>query len=182
VSKQSATVIGKIEIIWKSRLGETGRLQTAPLERKVPSFTIFLLSLSKFLSFFLSFSLSFFLCFPHSQAVKAVDVELKIRDIPQRIVLETPFTVRCEILNRSDRPIQPQLFFNQSSTTLGIMGYGISGMHLERLEPGKEISVPLMLLPIRPGVQKISGLRVTDLTTERAFEFKDIVDVFIETA
>jgi len=30
------SIIGKLEIMWKSNLGESGRLQTAPLERKVP--------------------------------------------------------------------------------------------------------------------------------------------------
>lgn len=32
---KSSSTLGKMDIVWKSNLGETGRLQTGPLERKV---------------------------------------------------------------------------------------------------------------------------------------------------
>jgi len=148
IRAQSAPQLGKIDIVWKTKLGETGRLQTVTLERK---------------------------------AAKPVDIELKIKEIPPKIMLEMPFVVKCEITNRSEQAILPQLFFNQTTTSGGILGFGISGQHLEKIDPGKEISVPLTLFPIRPGVQKISGLKVTDRSTEKTYEFKDIVDVFIES-
>jgi hypothetical protein len=55
-----------------------------------------------------------------------LDIEIIIRKIPSHIVLETPFTVLCDVINRSDKAVQPRLLFLKNLMN-GILPNGISG-------------------------------------------------------
>jgi len=143
---KASSVIGHLEIIWKSNMGETGRFQSLPIERKLPV---------------------------------AIDVELTIRKIPSHIFLEQPFSIQCELTNVSDKSILPRLTFLKSKMT-GIAVNGISGQKLGSLSAGETTSITLTLMPVKPGVQKITGIRVTDEKTEKTYDFNDVLDVFVE--
>jgi len=40
--------------------------------------------------------------------------------------------------------------------------------------------VTLNLFPLKPGVQKITGLRIIELQTDKKYDFDNIIDVFVE--
>jgi len=143
---KNATVVGKLDIVWKNNMGENGRLQTALLERKIP---------------------------------QAANVEIKLKDIPQKIVLETPFEVTCEIINRAESAINPKLEFLHHAVG-GILAFGLSGQVFGQISSGGSLSIKLSLFPSKPGVQKITGIRITDTLSEKNFDFYDIIDVFVE--
>jgi len=109
----------------------------------------------------------------------AIDVELTIRKIPSHIFLEQPFSIQCELTNASDKSILPRLTFLKSKMT-GIAVNGISGQKLGSLSAGETTSITLTLMPVKPGVQKITGIRVTDEKTEKTYDFNDVLDVFVE--
>jgi len=144
---KSTTTIGKLDIIWKSNLGETGKMHSMPIERKLPN---------------------------------QMEVEIALKDIPSNIILEQPFNIRCEVTNRSDSAISPRITFAKAKMT-GIMWNGISGLKLGRLAAGTTSSVQLTFFAMKPGVQKITGIRVVDELTEKNYDFDDITDVFVET-
>jgi len=139
--------VGKLDIVWRSNLGETGKLQTAPIERKLPN---------------------------------QVDVDIALKDIPANILLEQPFTIRCEVTNRSENVISPRITFLKSKMT-GIMWNGISGQKLGKLSVGQSTSIFLTLFAMKPGVQKINGIRVMDELTDKSYDFDDVIDIFVET-
>jgi hypothetical protein len=82
-----AQVVGKLEITWRSTLGEVGRLQTAPLQRKV----------------------------------SVDEVELTLANTPPRIVLEQPFAITLQLINKGAKSITPLLVM-QKNTTRWIIG------------------------------------------------------------
>jgi len=61
----------------------------------------------------------------------------------------------------------------------GILINGISGMNLGHLPQGATKKVPLTLFPLKPGIQKITGIRISELQTERKFDFDDLMDIFV---
>jgi hypothetical protein len=50
------------------------------------------------------------------------------------------------------------------------------------LAAGGTRSISLTLFPTKPGVQKITGIKVVDESTGKAYEFNDLIDVFVETS
>eukprot|EP01118_Nematostelium_gracile_P014850 TRINITY_DN5868_c0_g1_i2.p1 TRINITY_DN5868_c0_g1~~TRINITY_DN5868_c0_g1_i2.p1 ORF type:complete len:232 (-),score=55.95 TRINITY_DN5868_c0_g1_i2:48-743(-) len=144
---KGATILGRLDIGWRSNMGEKGTLQSAPIERKLPN---------------------------------QVDVEIQLKNIPSNIILEQPFKIDCDVTNRSDNAISLQITFVKSKMQ-GIMWNGISGQLLGRLPPGSTTSVPLTFFAIKPGVQKINGIRLVDTNLERNYDFDDVIDIFVET-
>jgi len=147
---KTSTVLGKVDIVWKANLGETGRYQTVPVERKLST---------------------------------QVDVELTIRNVPAHIILEQPFTVQCELTNRSDKVIVPKLSFlkAQKNSNNNIVVNGLSGQHLGKLPGGSTTTISLNLFPTKPGVQKITSIRIVDEQTDKSYDFHNLIDVFVET-
>eukprot|EP01117_Protostelium_nocturnum_P014842 TRINITY_DN5697_c0_g1_i3.p1 TRINITY_DN5697_c0_g1~~TRINITY_DN5697_c0_g1_i3.p1 ORF type:complete len:425 (-),score=111.81 TRINITY_DN5697_c0_g1_i3:3-1277(-) len=141
------TVIGKLELSWKSNLGDSGRLQTAPLERKL---------------------------------VQQAELELVARKIPTQITLEEPFDILCELSNSSDSSISPKISFVKESMT-GILAHGINGKLPSVLPSGSTLPITLSFFPTKPGVQKISGITISDSSSSKIFEFNNFLDVFVET-
>jgi hypothetical protein len=52
---------------------------------------------------------------------------------------------------------------------------------VEKLDPGATSTVSLSLFPIKPGVHKITGIRIVDELTQKNYDFTDVIDVFVET-
>lgn len=177
------SIIGKLELMWKSNLGESGRyvhppvisdihlsflthlsyvtlvthlrLQTAPLERKVP---------------------------------QRVELELTVRNIPPHIYLETPFDIVCELTNASDRNMTPVLTFERDKMGgLAVNGTGVyilvmtssrviidvsvTGVNMTGgvMVAGSTTQITLSLFPTKPGVQKVRIYSVVDDTFFRKF-------------
>ncbi len=85
-----------------------------------------------------------------------------------------------EITNRSDRTLMPKIVFLKD-VMQGIMINGISGQQIGKIIPGNTKSIPLTLFPTQPGVQKISGIQIIDESTQKKFDFQDVLHVFVDT-
>lgn len=72
VSVRHITQVGKMDMCWRSLMGEKGRLQTSALQRSSAAAASQLL---------------------------AADVRLTLERVPSAVLLESPFTVACRVLN-----------------------------------------------------------------------------------
>lgn len=139
--------IGKMDILWKTNMGEMGRLQTSQLPRKLPTYN---------------------------------DVDVIVVQIPDNIVLETPFSIDCKIVNYSDRKMSLKLVAEKSRMS-GVLVNGVSGQTLGEIPPEGFRMFKLDLFPIAAGLQKVSGLRVLDGITGRSIDLENVTDVFVHT-
>ncbi|EFJ37350.1 hypothetical protein SELMODRAFT_77366, partial [Selaginella moellendorffii] len=70
VKLEGANALGKLEILWRTTLGETGRLQTQQI---------------------------------NGSPTPKKPLDVKMTNLPQRILIERPFLVRMEVTNRSEQ-------------------------------------------------------------------------------
>lgn len=89
---QNATNIGKLDIVWRSNLGERGRLQTSQLQRMVCC-TILQQGWLCIRLYTNVIGLS--------QAPEYGDLRVIIKDIPLKAYLEEPVNCTCHIINTS---------------------------------------------------------------------------------
>ncbi|XP_033636886.1 trafficking protein particle complex subunit 13-like isoform X2 [Asterias rubens] len=136
--------IGKLDIVWKTSMGERGRLQTSQLQRMAPGYG---------------------------------DVKLNVTSIPDSITIEKPFQIKCRITSCCERTMDLKLVLN--NTENGLMWLGVSGRQLGKLGPGSSMDVELTLLATIPGLQSISGLRLTDTYLKRTYEHDDVAQIFV---
>ena len=95
---KGVTVIGKLDIVWKTNLGERGRLQTSQLQRMVLGYLLLKLR---------DFDCLVFYFYPHNgllplfvfQAPGYGDIRLSLEMIPDTVNLEEPFDIICKITN-----------------------------------------------------------------------------------
>ncbi|GFY76831.1 trafficking protein particle complex subunit 13 [Trichonephila inaurata madagascariensis] len=137
--------IGKLDIVWRTSMGERGRLQTSQLERMAPGYG---------------------------------EIRLIITEIPSIVPLEKPFPVTFKIINACDRSLD-LLFTLRNSFSNGILWHGISGQKFNNVEKGSSVTVSLEAIPVRPGLQNVSGLVVKELFLKRIYNFNDITQVFV---
>ncbi|GIX87599.1 trafficking protein particle complex subunit 13 [Caerostris extrusa] len=139
--------IGKLDIVWRTSMGERGRLQTSQLERMTPGYG---------------------------------EIRLIITEIPSIVTLEKPFPVSMKIINACDRALD-LLFTLRNSFSNGILWHGISGQKFNNIEKGSFVSVSLEAIPVKPGLQSVSGLVVKELFLKRVYNFNDVTQVFVTT-
>uniref|UniRef100_UPI00359014D8 trafficking protein particle complex subunit 13 isoform X1 n=1 Tax=Myxine glutinosa TaxID=7769 RepID=UPI00359014D8 len=139
------TAIGKLDIVWRTNLGERGRLQTSQLQRVAPGYG---------------------------------DVHLQLESIPDTVDIEAPFSVHCKVTNCSERTMGLHLELCNSHA---VHWCGVSGRDLGTLPANGSLPVNLSLLACVPGLQSISGLRLTDTFLKRTYEFDDITQVLVKS-
>jgi hypothetical protein len=125
-------------------------------------------------------------------------VELKLLNVPSEVILERPFGLQVEIFNRSDRLLNARLAFVRNKMT-GVHVNGISGQvrsclqytlllqvfllmsfqQLGVIAPKASKVVPLSFFPLKPGVQKISGLQIVEIHSDKKYEFDNITSVLV---
>jgi len=148
--KPISTVIGQLDIVWRSTFGEIGRIKSIPLQKKVTT----------------------------------DEVELTLTNVPQHIKLEQPFVVTLQITNRGPKFIQPQLVVLKNVMD-GLLVNGHLEQDLGDLSPNTSNTLCLHMFPVKPGIQKITGLsvRVPDSTgSVKAYDFNNLADVFVDHA
>lgn len=138
-----ATNIGKLDIIWRSNLGERGRLQTSQLQRIVPDYG---------------------------------DLRLSIQELPNIVELEVPFKFTCRIINTCERNLDIILSVEPCT---GLAWCAVSGRQLGKLEPGQATHVSLTLVPLLPGLQNISGIRLLDTFLKRTYDYDELAQVYV---
>jgi len=142
---KGVTSIGKLEMVWRTSLGERGRLQTSQLQRMAPGYG---------------------------------DLRLTIASAPSAVKQQTIFEILCRLQNCSDRPLD-LVFHVDESLTPGVVWCGKFNTKLGQLQPNLAMDLTLKLLPICPGLQIISGVRLTDTFLKRTYEHDEIAHVFI---
>eukprot|EP00164_Ancoracysta_twista_P008444 GFYU01012226.1.p1 GENE.GFYU01012226.1~~GFYU01012226.1.p1 ORF type:complete len:459 (+),score=100.52 GFYU01012226.1:88-1464(+) len=144
--QQKGNVLGKLEILWRTNMGEPGRLQTSPVQKKetVPK-----------------------------------DVVMSLQNVPTHVSILNPFNAVCIVSNVSDKSYHLQFCVEQPDTPAGISVNGVSGQFLGEILPRTTASIPIGLFPIKPGLQKISGIHVVDIRNSTSFALEDPVEVFV---
>lgn len=87
---QNATNIGKLDIVWRSNLGERGRLQTSQLQRMVCYVIPQRVN-----------TITYKITPMLSQAPEYGDLRVIIKNIPLKTHLEEPVNCTCHIINTS---------------------------------------------------------------------------------
>jgi hypothetical protein len=148
-ANNASSVIGQLDITWRSTLGEIGRIKSLPLQKK---------------------------------AISVDEVELTLTSIPPRIVLEQPFVVTLQVTNRGTKLIQPQLVVLKNIMD-GLLVNGHLEQDLGELKQEASKTLSLHMFPVKPGIQKITGLsvRVPDGAGQfKAYDFNNLADVFVD--
>ncbi|RUS92093.1 hypothetical protein EGW08_000117 [Elysia chlorotica] len=143
---KGVTNIGKLDIVWKTTMGERGRLQTSQLQRVAPGYG---------------------------------DIRLTVESVPDTVALESTFELVCRITNCCERTMDLTLVLQNVTSHSGLLWCGVSGRQLGKLPHNESLDIPLSLISIVPGLQTISGLRLTDNFLKRTYEHDEIAQVFV---
>ncbi|CAK8675890.1 unnamed protein product [Clavelina lepadiformis] len=139
----AASAIGKLDIVWKSSLGERGRLQTSQLQRAV---------------------------------MNQRDIRLEVESAPNTHQINESFYLKCKITNYSERAKQLMVHYENQTD---ILWQGVSGYKLDPLRSKDSLQLNMSLIPISPGLQTISGLRIVDTELSRTYEYDDIHQILV---
>uniref|UniRef100_A0A915AJ06 Trafficking protein particle complex subunit 13 n=2 Tax=Parascaris univalens TaxID=6257 RepID=A0A915AJ06_PARUN len=142
---RGGTSIGKLDMVWRTSMGERGRLQTSALQRMAPGYG---------------------------------DLRLTVERIPATAKIRQAFEVVCRLHNCSERSLDLVLTLD-GSLQPALIFCTASGVQLGQLPPNNTVDFTLELLPITPGLQPISGIRVSDTFLKRTYEHDDIAQVFV---
>uniref|UniRef100_A0A0N5A0D8 Trafficking protein particle complex subunit 13 n=1 Tax=Parastrongyloides trichosuri TaxID=131310 RepID=A0A0N5A0D8_PARTI len=142
---RGVTTIGKLDMAWRSHMGERGRLQTGQLQRMAPGYG---------------------------------DVRLIIESIPTTIKLHVPFEIVCRLYNFCERNLD-LVYDVVNLPQAGLEFCCLNGVHLGQISQNKTVDFKLTVLPVLPGFQYLSGIRVTDGFLNRVYEFDEISNVFV---
>ncbi|XP_046440856.1 trafficking protein particle complex subunit 13-like isoform X1 [Daphnia pulex] len=137
--------IGKLDLIWRTAIGDRGRLQTSQLQRMVPNYG---------------------------------DVRLTIQELPNPVKLHRPINFVCKITNTSERPVELSLVLEIRSKPT-VLWTGVSNRPLKKIDPNHSTEVSLKLVPVMPGLQSISGLKLIDLFLKRTYDYPDIAQMLV---
>ncbi|XWS19576.1 hypothetical protein CRYUN_Cryun31cG0027400 [Craigia yunnanensis] len=149
VKVEGTNILGKLQITWRTNLGEPGRLQTqqilgTPITRK--------------------------------------EIELQVLEIPSLINLDKPFLVHLNLTNHTDRELGPfEVFLSQNSAHEEkiVMINGLQDMALPQVEAFGSTDFHLNLIATKLGVQRISGITVSDTREKKSYDPLPDVEVGI---
>ncbi|KAJ3236202.1 hypothetical protein HDU78_004732 [Chytriomyces hyalinus] len=124
--------LGKLDIQWRTTLGQQGRLQTSQLSRKM------------------------------NAAAGGEAVRVEVRELPKLVCVEAPFTLPCRLWNNSaSDTIDATVLFVKSRMS-SVLLLGPSERAVGVVAPESYIDFSIDFFPLLSGVQKVTGLRVLD--------------------
>ncbi|KAG1470892.1 hypothetical protein G6F56_002427 [Rhizopus delemar] len=145
---RTTNALGKLDIVWRSAMGDMGRLQTSQLTRKVP-------------------------------LLEFIEVQpFWIQEEEVKIVLETPFRLGIRVVNHSNENMK--LVLTAIKTKMGsVLLSGLGSRQLGDLGPNQSTETELEFFPLTPGLQRVGGLRVTDLISGYTKDVDNVCDIFV---
>jgi hypothetical protein len=148
---RTTNALGKLDIVWRSYMGDLGRLQTSQLTRKAPMLED--LEVQPF--------------WPGNQ------------DQPVKVVLETPFKLGIRIRNHSGENMK--LVLTAIKTKMGsVLLSGLSSRQLgEVAANGATVETQIEFFPLTSGLQRVGGLRVMDLLSGYTKDIDHVCDIFV---
>lgn len=151
VKIEGTNILGKLQITWRTNLGEPGRLQTqqilgTPIMRK--------------------------------------EIELQVLEFPSLIKLDRPFLVHLNLTNHTDRELGPfEVCLSQNGTHEEkiVMINGLQNVALPQVEAFGSTDFHLNLIATKLGVQRISGITVSDTREKKSYDPLPDVEIFVES-
>ncbi|XWS12672.1 hypothetical protein CRYUN_Cryun37aG0110400 [Craigia yunnanensis] len=151
VKVEGTNILGKFQITWRTNLGEPGRLQTQQIL---------------------------------GTPISRKEIELQVLEIPSLINLDSPFSVHLNLTNHTDRELGPfEVWLSQNSAHEEniVMINGLQTMALPQVEAFGSTDFHLNLIATKLGVQRISGITVSDTREKKTFDPLPDVEVFVES-
>jgi hypothetical protein len=154
---RTTNTLGKLDIVWRTTMGEMGRLQTSQLTRKVPVL--------------------------EELQVQAFNVPSTKVDQEGNLVkgvrAEEPFTIGIRIRNHSGQNMKVVLSAVKAKMGSVLLS-GVSTRQLGDLLAEQSIETNVEFFPLSPGMQKVGGLKIVDLISGYTKEVDHLCDVFVE--
>jgi len=107
------------------------------------------------------------------------EVHVEIEDLPNYLVLEKPKALVCRVWNRSGNTLHLNLSLDDS-VTQGIKLYGLPDNALGTIEQGCFKTFEIVALATNPGIQKVSGIKVSDDFTNSEWLFQEIGELLVK--
>lgn len=147
---RTTNALGKLDIVWRSAMGDLGRLQTSQLTRKAP-----LLDDVEVQPFWLE------------------------KDEPAQVQLEIPFQLGIRVRNHSTQNMRLVLSAVKTKMGSVLLS-GLSTRYLGEVGPNQTTETRLEFFPLTPGLQRVGGLRVEDQLTGYTKEIDHLCDMFVQ--
>ncbi|EFJ37353.1 hypothetical protein SELMODRAFT_76214 [Selaginella moellendorffii] len=151
VKLEGANALGKLEILWRTTLGETGRLQTQQI---------------------------------NGSPTPKKPLDVKMTNLPQRILIERPFLVRMEVTNRSEQFTGPLRVVmsetDDNGTPRTVLMNGLLSLMVPPLAPLASTELEVNLVAVAAGVQRVAGICLVDARDGRQVEFVPPTEVNFE--
>ncbi|XP_021902350.1 trafficking protein particle complex subunit 13 [Carica papaya] len=150
VKAQASNILGKLQITWRTNLGEPGRLQTqqilgTPITRKDVELHI----------------------------VEVPPIIILNRSFPVRLNLANQ-------TDRKLGPFEVHLSQNESSTEKAVMINGLQTVTLPLVEAFGTTDFHLNLIATKLGVQKITGITAFDTREKKTYEPLPDIEIFVD--
>lgn len=169
-SLRGVTNIGKLDIVWKTNMGEKGRLQTSQLQRMAQGYgdiRVTVNSIPNIVCMGVTFTLSLNVanCSDRTMdLMMALQNERKSRGLSGTTPAMDSSDINVVIPN---------------ATSPALVWTGVSNRHIGKLAPKSSLGLELSLIPRVPGLHSISGLRIVDTFLKRTYEHDEIAQVLV---
>lgn len=111
------------------------------------------------------------------QVLRYGNISVSVKSMPDTVLLEEPFHMTCKVTNFSNLKMK---LFLQLFHTDNIRWHLAGGKYLGMLSPRKSLRFTVNLLFIKHGLQRVSGIQITDKFTKKTYICEDIVTVRVE--
>ncbi|CAL8072537.1 unnamed protein product [Calicophoron daubneyi] len=167
---------GRLDITWRSTMGERGRLQTSSLKYEIPNtgdIQVKATEMPATVGLEQPFQVQFELT---NRSARHLDLMLDLRTLGTPVA--DTFTVPPESELESSTESSKQS--DHHLTPLPpIVWMGVSTRRLGGLPPGRSMPLQLNMMATTPGLQVISGLTLHELSTDREYVFNDLAHVLV---
>jgi len=167
---RGVTNIGKLDIVWKTNMGEKGRLQTSQLQRMAQGYGDIRVTVDSIPDIV------------HMGV--AFELRLNVANCSDR-TMDLMMALQNERQSRGPAGTIPASQSSDSSvvipnaTSPALVWTGLSNRHFGKLAPKSSLRLELSLIPRVPGLHSISGLRIVDTFLKRTYEHDEIAQVLV---
>lgn len=167
---RGVTNIGKLDIVWKTNMGEKGRLQTSQLQRMAPGYGDIRVTVDSI---------------PDVVYLGVVfTIHLLVTNCSER-TMDLMLNLQNERQNRgtglSSQAVQGlgDGISSPNTSAPALVWTGVSGRQFGKLPSKSSLHLELALIPSAPGLHAISGLRLVDTFLKRTYEHDEIAQVLV---
>jgi hypothetical protein len=146
---RSTPNLGKLDIIWSTQMGQSGRLQTSQLTRKLLTSRL------------------------------EEPFEVTVISQPLEILVEEPFTLKCRLRNMSPSDSVRIKVLLDKSQMKHVLFHGVSEHALGTVPPLSFVDFELEFFPLYPGLFKISGVKIEELISGSSKEVSSLTQVLV---